>query len=312
MEKTIIGIFCYKRALKLKASIQALLTNPECADLDIIFFSDGYKNNTDKAGVLETRAYIDTIVGFKHVYRHYRPTNYSTGPNFYTGLTYLINNYDRFIIIEDDLLVTSNYLKYSLDALEFYKNEKSVFCITGFCFPLKIKNYDYDGIIANRFCSYGWASWSNRIQNVVFEKDGLIKILKTSSNFRARLNKEGMDLHRMVKKQIAGTISTWDIQMQVHVSEHQLKVIYPIISKVCNIGFDNESTNTFGINYLKTPQDNGIKREFNFCEVNVIMPSLQKQLKRPYSLPALVKRKIINDSIKLISKLKRNKQRMSL
>ncbi len=305
MEKTIIGVFCYKRAAKLKVSIEALLQNPECANLDIIFFADGYKGEKDKQGVLETRSYIDSLTGFKNVYKHYRDKNFSTGPNFHTGLTYLSNNYDRFIIVEDDLVVTPNYIKYLLDGLDFYKNEKSVFCITGFAFPLKIGSYPYDTIIANRFCSYGWASWSDRVKHVVWDKAGLAKILNTSPNFKSRLNKEGMDLYRMVKKEIDGTISTWDIQMQVHVSENQFKVVYPIISKGTNIGFDQESTNTFGIDYLQTPQDPGTKREFKFCPADTIEPSLQKQLKKPYTLPVLAKRKILNDLIKLGSKFKK-------
>lgn len=307
MEKTIIGVFCYKRAAKLKASMEALLQNPECANMDVIFFADGYKGEKDKQGVLETRAYIDALTGFKNIHKHYRDKNFSTGPNFHTGLSYLSNNYDRFIIVEDDLVVTPNYIKYLLDGLDFYKNEKSVFCVTGFCFPLKINNYPYDSIVANRFCSYGWASWANRVKNVVWDKEGLQNIIKTSPDFKSRLNKEGMDLYRMVEKEINGTISTWDIQMQVYVSENRLKVIYPIISKGTNIGFDNESTNTFGIDYLQTPQDPGIKREFKFCGVDLIEPSLQKQLRRPYSLPVLVTRKIINNMIKLGSKLKINK-----
>lgn len=303
MEKTIIGVFCYKRASKLKASMEALLKNPECASMDVIFFSDGYKGEKDKQGVLETRAYIDSLTGFKNVHKHYRDRNFATGLNFHTGLSYLANNYDRFIIVEDDLVVTPNYVKYLLDALDFYKKEKSVFCVTGFAFPLKLGNYPYDSIIANRFCSYGWASWGDRVKNVVWDKAGLQKILDTSPNFKSRLNKEGMDLYRMVKKEINGTISTWDIQMQVHVSEHRYKVVYPIISKGTNIGFDNESTNTFGIDYLQTPQDPGTKREFKFCPVNVIEPSLQKQLKKPYGLPALATRKIINELIKFRSKI---------
>lgn len=307
MEKTIIGVFCYKRAAKLKASMEALLQNPECANLEVIFFADGYKGEKDKQGVLETRAYIDTLTGFKNIHKHYRDKNFSTGPNFHTGLSYLSNNYDRFIIVEDDLVVTPNYIKYLLDGLDFYKNEKSVFCVTGFCFPLKINNYPYDSIVANRFCSYGWASWANRVKNVVWDKEGLQNIIKTSPDFKSRLNKEGMDLYRMVEKEINGTISTWDIQMQVYVSENRLKVIYPIISKGTNIGFDNESTNTFGIDYLQTPQDPGIKREFKFCGVDLIEPSLQKQLRKPYSLPVLATRKIINNMIKLGSKLKINK-----
>ena len=306
MEKTIIGVFCYKRASKLKAAMEALLKNPECAEMDIIFFADGYKGEKDKQGVLETRGYIDKLTGFKNIYKHYRDKNFSTGPNFHTGLSYLSNNYDRFIIVEDDLVVTPNYIKYLLDALDFYKNEKSVFCVTGFAFPLEIGNYPFDTIMANRFCSYGWGSWGDRVKNVVWDKAGLQKIVQTSPNFKNRLNQEGMDLYRMVLKEINGTISTWDIQMQVHVSENRYQVVYPIISKGKNIGFDEESTNTFGVDYLQTPQDLGIKRTFKFCPVDVIEPNLQKQLKKPYSLPVLAKRKIMNDLIKFGSKFKKN------
>jgi hypothetical protein len=188
--------------------------------------------------------------------------------------------------------------------LAFYKDEKSVFCITGYCFPLKKNNYQYDTIIHNRFCSYGWASWSDRVKNVIWDKKGLTDLMQTSPNFKSRLNKEGYDLYRMLNKQIKGKISTWDIQMQVHVAENRLKVVYPVISKATNIGFDNESTNTFGIDYLKTPLDPAKKRSFNFCPVTLIDPSLQKQLKKPYGLPALATRKIINTVIKLFSQLK--------
>src|SRR3954449_7625908 len=118
--------------------------------------------------------------------------------------------------------------------------------------------------------------------------------MKKSAGFKSRLNEEGRDLHRILKKQIAGTISTWDIQMQVHVSENRMKVVYPIISKGHNIGFDTESTNHFGVDFLKTIVDDGNKRTFRFCPGDVIEPSLQSQLRKPYSLPSLVSRKLIN------------------
>src|ERR1700748_3878510 len=112
MERNIIiGVFCYNRADKLKRCITALLKNPECSNCDIVFFSDGYKGVNDRESVLQSRAYIDTITGFKNVIKHYRETNLSTGPNFKTGLTFLANNYDEFIVVEDDLIVSSNYIK---------------------------------------------------------------------------------------------------------------------------------------------------------------------------------------------------------
>ncbi len=303
---TTIAIFCYKRAAKLKVCIEALLKNPECASSDIVFFNDGFKNENDKSGVLETRDYINSITGFRNVIRMFRDRNYGTGANFHDGLTHMCNNYEQFIVVEDDLVVSSNYLKYMNDALDFYKKEKSVFCVTGYAFPLVINQYPYDTVIHNRMCAYGWASWSDRIKKVTWDSKELSRMIKTSPDFKKRLNSEGLDLYRTLVKQLNGTISTWDVQFQVHVSENQLKVVYPVISKVRNIGFDNESTNTFGIDYLKTPMDETKKRNFNFCSVNTIEPAIQQQLRKPYELRALATRKIINTVIKFTSQVKKS------
>jgi hypothetical protein len=299
MEKTIIALFCYKRAAKLKASVEALLKNPECASMDVIFFSDGYRGEKDKPGVLATRAYINSVTGFRNVYKHFRDKNLTSAPNFHEGINYLSKNYERFIAIEDDLIVTPNYIRYMLDGLDYYEKHPAVFCITGYCFPLTKKDYAYDSIIYNRFCSYGWASWSCKIQQVVWDSDELKQRIQSSPDFRTRLNREGLDLFRTLKKQLNGTISAWDILMQVHVAENELKVVYPVVSKVCNIGFDKESTNTFGVDYLKTETDKGDKRDFKFCHPDETDYSLQQQLKKPYSLPALAIRKLANTILRL-------------
>ncbi len=273
--------------------------------MDIIFFSDGFKGENDKEGVLEVREYIKSLTGFRNVYKHFRSKNYSTGPNFEEGLKYLSDNYEQFIVVEDDLVVSPNYISYLMEGLAFYKEQRSVFCITAFCFPLNTHDYPYDTVIYKRFCSYGWAGWSNRMKDVIWDLNELSHLSNTSPNFKNRLNAEGYDLYRMLNKQIKGVISTWDIQMQVHVAENRLKVVYPVISKVTNIGFDTESTNTFGIDYLKTPLDIGVKRKFNFADENLIEPELQKQIKKPYGLQALVTRKIINTFIKITSQIKK-------
>lgn len=293
-KSTVIAVFCYKRVAKLRISIEALLQNPECASLEVIFFCDGYKNENDMQAVLETRAYIDSISGFKKVLKIFREKNMTTGPNFITALNYLCNNFDRFIVVEDDIVVTPNFLKYMLDALEFYQNQTSIFCISGFTFPLHIGDYKFDSMVFTRFSSYGWASWSNRVKDVVWDQNRLITMMKSSSNFKNRLNSEGYDLYRMLKKQLNGKISTWDIQMQVHISENRLKVIFPIISKTKNIGFDIESTNTSGVDFTITPQDSGKKRNFDLCDTELIVPRLQKQMRKPFSLPELIRRKILN------------------
>jgi len=301
----IIGVFCYNRVAKLKRCMEALLTNPECATMDIVFFSDGAKKDADHKLIKQVRIYIDQIKGFKSVIKHYREQNFSTGPNFRTGLAFLSENYKQFIIVEDDLIVSSNYIKFLTDALEYYKNDQSVFCVTAYVFPIKVDNYPYDTIVYKRFCSYGWGGWGNRFKQIIWNESELANLMKTSPGFKTRLNAEGYDLLRMLKKQINGKISTWDIQMQIHVAENRLKVVYPTLSKVCNIGFDEQSTNTSGINYLITPVDNGEKREFAFSPSTNIVNKLQKQIKEPYAFKTLVVRKLRNEFIKLTKRIKK-------
>lgn len=305
MENSIIGVFCYNRVSKLKSCIEALLKNPECALSDIIFFSDGPKRASDEKSIQEVRYYIDHLTGFKSVTKHYREQNLSTGPNFRTGLTFLSENYERFIIVEDDLIVSPNYIKFLSDALEFYKDDQSVFCVTAYVFPIKLKDYAYDTIVYKRFCSYGWGGWGNRFSTVIWDEGELDILMNTSPGFKKRLNAEGYDLVRMLKKQIRGTISTWDIQMQAHVAENRLKVIYPTLSKVNNIGFDEQSTNTSGINYLTTPIDPGKQQTFSFAPSTSIVPKLQAQIKAPYAYKTLVIRKLRNDFLKLTNRVKK-------
>lgn len=295
---TIIAVFCYKRAAKLKASMEALLKNSECKNMEVVFFSDGAKSEKDRAGVEATRAFIEGLTGFKKVHKQFREKNFSTGPNFHQGIVWLCENYDQFVVVEDDLTVTPNYLRYMLDALEFYRDAKQVFNISGYAFTLKKGDYPYDTVMHERFSCYGWGSWSDRVRNVVWDPAQL-QVFAADRGLKAVLDREGMDLHRILKKQLSGVISTWDIQMQVHVARHRMKVVYPVVSKASNIGFDNESTNQFGIDFLKTVTDSGEQRVFRFCPADSWQPSLVKQLRKPFSFPALATRKIINTVIKL-------------
>lgn len=305
--KTIIAVFCYKRAAKLKASMEALLKNPECADMEIVFFSDGAKSEKDQAGVEATRAYVNSLTGFKKVHKQFREMNLSTGPNFHQGILWLCANYDQFIVVEDDLTVTPNYLRYMLDALNFYRAEKQIFNVSGYAFTLKHDGYPYDTLMHERFSCYGWGSWSDRVRNVVWDTAQL-QNFAADKDLKAVLDREGMDLHRILKKQLAGTISTWDIQMQVHVARNRMKVVYPVVSKTSNIGFDNESTNQFGVDFLRTVTDTGEQRVFRFCPAESWEPSLVKQLRKPFSFPALAARKIINTVIKLTDTGKKAKE----
>ncbi len=299
--ETVIGIFCYKRTETLKATIHALLKNTECADMEAVFFCDGYKGEADKQDVLTTREYIKTVTGFKRKQILFREKNYNAGPNIYTALIYLTRHYQQFIIIEDDVVVTPNCIRFLLDALTFYKDDSSVFSITGYCFPLHKPNYPYDSVVHKRFCSYGWASWSDRVANVKWDTASLQHIVDTTQHLRRKLNRQGMDLYPMLRKQISNRLCTYDVQIQLYIALHNLHVIFPLVSKIDNRGFDAAATNKLGINYLKTPLDTSGKKVFRFCKTSQFDKELSRQLRSPYSLARLGIRKVYKMYLRCVS-----------
>ena len=70
--------------------------------------------------------------------------------------------------------------------------------------------------------------------------------------------------------------------------------IFPIISKVDNIGFGENSTNCNVYNRFKINFDIGQKRDFNFPEILTINNVIIQQIVSFYGLKARLKSKIIS------------------
>ena len=74
-----ICLFVYNRIEETKQTVQALQVNHLANNSDLIIFSDGYKNDTDKIEVEKVRAFIREIKGFKtiKIFRVIFPNQYA-------------------------------------------------------------------------------------------------------------------------------------------------------------------------------------------------------------------------------------------
>lgn len=66
-----------------------------------------------------------------------RSINCGLANNIIDGVTSVINEYGKVIVLEDDLVVSPYFLKYMNDALNMYENEEEVVCIHGYVYPVK-------------------------------------------------------------------------------------------------------------------------------------------------------------------------------
>ena len=110
-----IILFTYRRIPK--ETIESLLKNKESKTSELFIFSDGYKNEIDKKDVLEVRKYLKTIKGFKEVTVIEREKNWGLAKNIINGVSEIIDKYGKVIVLEDDVVVSDDFLEYMNESL---------------------------------------------------------------------------------------------------------------------------------------------------------------------------------------------------
>jgi len=253
----LIIVFTYGRLDHTEVTLEELSKNKNFKDFNVLIFSDGPKpNHIEK--VNEVRKYLKEYkLEHNNVKVIEREKNIGLEKSIIDGITEGFKSYKAVIAIEDDIRTSLMFLEYMKDMLSIYEDSKSIGCISGFNHPsdrMKIpKEYRYDIYFAPRTCSWGWATWKDRWENVDWKISDINEFVRNGKKQR-EFNKGGNDLSRMLINQVQKGIDTWDIQWCYHNFKHNRLTIYPIISYVENIGMDGT-----GIHCGKT---SGFKNDF--------------------------------------------------
>jgi hypothetical protein len=238
MKLSPIILFVYDRPWHTEQTIETLQNNELADQSELYIFSDGPKDYESKLKVGQVRAYIKTIKGFKKVIIIERQLNYGLARSVISGVTEIIDNYGKVIVLEDDSLTSKYFLGYMNKALNIYKIERRVFSVAGYNFPINIpKRYKYDAYFAYRGCSWGWGTWRDRWVKTDWEITDY-GVFKSDKRSKKMFNRGGDDLSIMLDMQIKGEIDSWAIRWFYAHYKNNALCLYPIKSLVKNIGFD--------------------------------------------------------------------------
>lgn len=279
-----VCLFVYKRIDTLKATVASLAQNRLAAVTDLHIFSDGPANESDRNAVMQVRAFIQQIRGFKSVSVTLSETNKGLASSVIDGVTHVINQEGRTIVLEDDLVVSPNFLDFMNAALNAYADIPSVFSVSGYSAPVRSVG-GTDVYFTLRASSWGWATWKDRWEKIDWE----VKDYKSFIQDRQRqkqFNRMGSDLCSMLKKCMEGRINSWAIRWTYHQFRYGLFTVFPVISKVVNEGFSSESTHTFKAQRSRfaTRMDASYKNKFYFPPIPYLNPEIIKQFIAPFSI----------------------------
>ncbi|WP_456403780.1 glycosyltransferase [Hydrogenimonas sp.] len=236
MELAPIVLFVYNRPRHTKETIEALQKNGLAKESELFIYSDAPKDEKAKEGVDEVRRYIEGIEGFKRVTIVKREKNFGLARSIVDGVTKVVNEYGKVIVLEDDLITSPYFLRFMNDALERYKNEKSVWHVSGYTPPLPTGSLDGHFFLRPTTC-WGWATWSDRWRH--FKKD--------TDYFLGRFDKKRIrafnidnsyDYYGHILLNHDKTIDTWAIFWYATVFFSDGLSLHPKESFVKNIGHD--------------------------------------------------------------------------
>ncbi len=233
-----IVLFVYNRPCHTQQTIQALQKNELASKSDLFIYSDGAKLGAEEK-VKEVRAYLKTITGFKSLSIIERDKNWGLANNIIDGVTYIVNQYEKIIVLEDDLVTSPYFLKFMNEALELYQKEEKVASIHGYVYP--IDNLPETFFIKGADC-WGWGTWQDRW--MIFENDGkklLKELLKNNLQKEADFN-NNYPYTKMLRDQIAGKNNSWAIRWYFSAFLKNKLTLYPGISYVQNIGFGKDAS----------------------------------------------------------------------
>lgn len=242
-----IILFTYRRLATLKKVIISLNRNKLSKKTEIYIFSDGYKNLQDKQDVLNVRKYLKTINKFKKVKLIFRKKNIGLSKNIIQGTTKILLLKKKGIILEDDIIVSTNFLIFMNLCLDKFKDAKKVWHINSWNYNIKKIKSKEDVFYWRGMHCWGWATWLDKWK--YYEKNPK-KLLNTFTDKDIkRFNYEGnYNFWRQVINNYKSKLNSWAVFWYATIHKNKGLCVSPRESLTFNIGHDNYASNTF-INY---------------------------------------------------------------
>ena len=205
-----IALFTYLRVNTLKKTIKYLKKNEVSKSSLIYIFSDNCKYKKDIKKIKKVREYLKKINGFKKVHLIKRKKNFGLAKNITKGINHVMKKHKKIIVLEDDIIVSENFLYFMNLCLNKFKKEKKLWHINGWNYGFSFPNSNYNTFFWRGMICWGWATWKDRWKYYNKNPEFLMKNWD-----RKKINKfnldNSVDFWSQVRSNYNKSINTWAI-----------------------------------------------------------------------------------------------------
>lgn len=237
-----IALFAFRRPDHLRRCLDSLRENPQASSTDLWIFCDGPRHEADETSVRDVREIARRVQGFARVTVIEQPRNIGLATSVISGVSDVLTVAERVIVVEDDLVVSPDFLEFMNEALELYADSPEVASIHGFSYAVDTP-LPQSFFLRGADC-WGWATW--RRGWALFNPDGRALLSELDSRgLGSSFDFGGAYPYRqMLANQVAGLVDSWAIRWNASAFLAGAFTLYPGVSLVENIGQDGTGTHS--------------------------------------------------------------------
>lgn len=212
--------------------------------------SDGPRKNKnlEKELVSQTRQLFEELAWPCAVKKLYRVENLGCQNAVSQAIDWFFENEKYGIVLEDDCRPDEDFFRFCEYALEEYKNDNSIWAITGINLQDGRREGDGSYFVSKYMHVWGWATWRENWQQRNMNMNGWSEWRQSKDFkewipdfFERRYWKTNFD------RTFRGEINTWAYRWMLTIWMHHGRVITPETNLVSNIGFGIDGTHTHDI-----------------------------------------------------------------
>ena len=243
-----VCLITYNRPEHARLTVEALKRNKLASETDLFIFSDAPGRTQDEQAVMETRAYLETVSGFKSVTIIKMDKNLGPFKMAVTAGRYACEHAEAFIWVEDDVQTHPNFLTYMNKALNFYRDNARVAAVSGYTHESSmasaLKQYPHDMLFSYAFHAFAWGTWKDRFLAIDWSMPGVKEYL---SNMKQRRRGRVLSWGHLRAASVASRPESelWDIRFSYYMMQNDLVCAWPRYTYANNFGFDGSGIHKY-------------------------------------------------------------------
>ena len=235
--KTPIALFAYNRPQHTDEALSALARCSRLDECELRIFCDGPKDPTQGEPAAATRAVAKRWAPTLNAQVVERAGNLGLARSVVSGVAELCQERGRAIVLEDDLIVSPDFLDYMLQALDRYEDAATVYQVSGYMFDVEHAPKP-DAFLLPLTSTWGWATWGRAWR--AFDWDAADAASRLAdARTRRRFDFDGAYPYAdMLEHRLAARNDSWGILWHYAVFKAGGLVLHPRRSLVWNAGVD--------------------------------------------------------------------------